>query len=248
MTTVQQTEDRLLEALRTIRTHWALMCLPPSGASSGAPSSDVVNGLDRRVSLAHEVTRALNGWAKTVVEDRGTKYYVPLGTDTLGLVGFLERHAQWLSWHAGGEKAANQLAKWAGKVQSTAVPSVREWLSIGACPLVTTPATEDTPAVVCGGDVRAYHGKDPTCQACGVEAVWTWWEKRINPDATDLVTAEELVGLLYRAYGSPVKPSTIRQWVVRGQLEARACTLGSRRALYDRQDAITVAARRHDAT
>jgi hypothetical protein len=82
---------------------------------------------------------------------------------------------------------------------------------------------------------------------CGIDAVWSWWEKRMFPDATDLVSAEELVGLLYRAFGKPIKPTTIRQWVSRGLLEPRACALDTRRSLYDREDAILLGVRRHAA-
>jgi hypothetical protein len=236
MRSTHQIEMQLVEALRTIRSHWGLMQLGTSSASNGgSPSSDVVTGVDRRVSLAHEVTLILNGWARIVVEDRGVTHWLPLGTDTLGLVAFLERHAQWMSGHEAAQDCADEIATCARKVKLTAVPPVKDWISIGECPICEV------------GDVRAYPGCDPTCQACGIDAVWSWWEKRMRPDAQDLVSAEELVGLLYRAFGKPIKPTTIRQWVSRGLLEPRACALDTRRSLYDREDAILLGVRRHAA-
>lgn len=248
MISTHDIETQLLDALRTIRTHWDLMRLGPSGsAGQGAKSSDVITGLDRRVSLAYEVTLCLNGWARVVVEDRHLQHQIPLGTDTLGLVELLERHARWMSGHEAALDAADELSAFASKVRLTAIPPVKDWLSIGECPLeVSAPDGADF-TVFCSGDVRAYLGCDPKCQDCGVEAVWSWWEKRMRPDAQDLVSADDLVSLLYRAFGKPVKPTTIRQWVARGQLEVRACALDSRRSLYDREDAIRLAARRLDA-
>src|SRR5690242_10905438 len=127
-------EQEMLEALRVIRTHWALMRLGSSGGSLvGSPSSDVVTGIDRRVSLALEVTMVLNGWARVVVEDRGTTHWVPLGTDTIGLVEFLERHAQWMSGHEAGPDCADELSTWAQKVKLAALgPSSRRFV-VGAC-------------------------------------------------------------------------------------------------------------------
>jgi hypothetical protein len=71
VTTTAEIESSLLSALSTIRQNWAALLLPSgSGGMGGTASSDVVTGLDRRVSLRHEVTLSLNGWARLIVEDR----------------------------------------------------------------------------------------------------------------------------------------------------------------------------------
>ena len=131
MTSAAQIEDSLLASLATIRAHWSALLLPSSGGMGGIAGSDPVTGLDRRVSLRHEVTLCLNGWARVVVEDRELTARLPLGNDTLGLIVLLERHALWLSSHEAGADAAVEIAEWAREVKRTATPERREWMPLG---------------------------------------------------------------------------------------------------------------------
>lgn len=137
MSELHRTEDRIIAACRTIDSLWGLMHVGPSGVSAhGSPSSDVVNGLDRRVSLAHEVTALVNSWCRLVIEERGTQHGIPLGTDVPMMLTFLQRHARWLSGHESGPDAADELTKMADRVRTCAVgPSTRRFV-IGSCPVV----------------------------------------------------------------------------------------------------------------
>jgi hypothetical protein len=254
VTTTAQTEDALLDALATIRTHWsALMSTGGSGGVASKPQPKSLYTLaddderdhdlppvDRRIALRHDVTVCLNGWARVVVEDRELTHALPLGTDTLGLVVLLERHARWFSGHEAAEDAVAEIRAWAGKVRAAAVPQRREWMPIGTCPLEV--------GGICGGQVRAYPGHDPKCQKCGTEADVSWWERVMFPDVetSELVTADELVLVLHRAFGgAPVKPSTIRQWIARGVIQASGKD-DKGRTLYDRGAVVYAVSRRNE--
>jgi hypothetical protein len=233
MTTTAEIERALITALGTIRDNWAALLLPSgSGGVASKPEPKSLYTLDddderdhdlppidRRIALRHDVTMALNGWARVIVDDRELIHHLPSGTDTMGLCVLIERHARWLSGHEAGEDAADELRGWAGKVRAAAVPQRREWMPLGTCPLEVGTEGE---AVICGGQVRAYPDRDPVCMRCGTDGVASWWERAMFPDAevSTLVTADELVLVLHRAFGgSPVKPTTIRQWIARGVIK-----------------------------
>lgn len=249
MTTTAQTEDALLTALKTIRTLWPALMLATTGGSLGAASSDEVTPLDRRISLRHEVTLTLNGWARVIVDDRDLSHGLPLGTDTVGLCELIERHAAWFSGHEAVGDALNELSDAAEQVRLAAIPQRREWMSLGSCPLEVPVDDDDRGTMimgVCGGQVRAHPGRDPKCQKCGTEAVAVWWERAMFPDVetSELVTANELVLLLHRAFGgAPIKPSTIRQWIKREVIES-AGTDAQGRTLFNRSDVIKAVAAR----
>lgn len=237
MTTTAQTEDALLAALKTIRALWPALMLATTGGSLGAASSDEVTPLDRRISLRHEVTLTLNGWARVIVDDRDLSHDLPVGTDTIGLCLLIERHATWFSGHEAAPDALEELTAAAEEVRKAAIPQRREWMPLGSCPLEVDSEIGPAP---CGGSVRAYPGRDPHCVKCGTEAVATWWERMMFPDAevSELVVADDLVLVLHRAFGgSPVKPSTIRQWIRRGVIEA-AGKDDKGRTLYNRGDVV----------
>lgn len=263
MTTTAQTEDALLAALATIRKHWdALIATGGSGGVAAKPQpkalythddhderDDDLPPIDRRISLREEVTSALNGWARIIVEDRSLSHGLPLGTDALGLCTLIERHAAWFSGHEAAQDAVDELHGWAGRVRAAAVPQRREWMPLGKCPLeaYVDPAGDPT---ACGGQVRAYPGRDPQCQKCGTEAVASWWERVMFPDAelSEMVTADELVLVLHRAFGgSPVKPSTIRQWIKRGVIESSGND-DKGRTLFSRSAVVYAVSRRQAAS
>ena len=131
MTTTAETERALISALDTIRQHWAALMVPTgSGGVAAKPQpralythpddderDDDLPPIDRRVALRHDVTMALNDWARIIVEDRDLTHRLPLGTDALGLCTLIERHARWFSGHEAAQDAADELHAWAGKVR-----------------------------------------------------------------------------------------------------------------------------------
>ena len=165
------------------------------------------------------------------MRDRELTARLPLGNDTLGLIVLLERHALWLSSHEAGADAAVEIAEWAREVKRTATPERREWMPLGVCPL----EVERDSTLACGGQVRAYPERDPHCTDCGTEAVATWWERVMFPDCetTRLITSDEIVLVVHREFGKPVKAATIRQWIRRGLIESSG-TDDRGRTLYDR--------------
>lgn len=123
-TETQHLEQRITEALVTIRREWPAMM--PLGASSGRPGSGAKStlitaddhddtGLDidrhtRLVSLRREVTTELAQWCRLVIEDRPVTATAVNGLDVPAMCVFLERHAQWLSGHRDAEDAADRIA------------------------------------------------------------------------------------------------------------------------------------------
>lgn len=248
MSELHRIEDQIKAALRTIRDLWAALHVQPysSGAGKGSPSSDVVNGLDRRVSLAHEVTMTLNGWCRVVVEDFDVEHHIPLGTDTLGMVTFLERWAQMLSGHEAAQDVADELAKAASDVRRTALPPRKDWIKIGMCP--NTIGIEGE-SVTCGQEVRvttAYQGTI-RCRGCGIEDTMDGWILRIV-GTEGLVTIPQLVPLLRKRMGISVSERTLRRW----HREHRIASSGGTETtpLFDRRHVFTslTAREHHEAT
>ena len=259
MNSLAATERALMTALNTIKENWdALIAAPSSGgvAAKPAPRSlytrndtddrdDDLPNLDRRIALRHDVTLALNGWAKLIVDERALTHHLPLGTDTIGLVEFLERWARWFSGHEAAGDAADELTTWAGRVRSAVDPARREWALLGECPLEV--AIDGIEQGKCGGQVRAYPKRLPQCHRCGTEAVWPWWEKHMFPDidTAEFVTAEQVVTLMHRAFGGErVKPGTVRQWASRGYFQSTGVDHEGR-TLYNRRHVIKAMSERN---
>jgi hypothetical protein len=250
-----------MTALNDIRENWDALLTPTSSggvASKPAPRSlytrhdtderdDDLPNLDRRIALRHDVTQALNSWARLIVEEKALTHHLPLGTDTIGLVEFLERWARWFSGHEAAGDASDELTALAGKVRATAAPQRRDWTFLGKCPLDID--TENGPTT-CNGQVRAYPNRDPHCQRCGTEAVLIWWERVLFPgiETSELVIAEELAILLRRAFGGElVQPATIRKWQERGWFEKTGAD-DKGRTLYNRRHVIRKMSERQDST
>lgn len=211
MTDLAATERALLTALSTIRDHWHALVVQGSGGMGGTASSDVVTGLDRRISLRHEVTLSLNGWARLIVEDRDLTHGLPLGTDALGLCELIERHARWFSGHEAAEDAAEELTTWANEVRATAAPNRRDWVYMGDCPFVIGDW-------FCAGQVRGYADQDrlPACTDCGQEAVAQWWEEVFGLD--EPITRDELGQVIRETTGRTVSRFTVARWVKQGRI------------------------------
>ena len=225
MTTTAQTEDALLAALDTIRTHWPALLVTSICGSSGPSGSDDVTSLDRRISLRHEVTLTLNGWARVIVEERDLTHGLPLGHDTLGLVTLLERWARWFSGHEAVHDCVAELTEAAREVRSTAAPKRREWVYLGDCPFVIGDW-------FCSGQVRAWPDGDrmPSCSDCGQEAVVEWWEEVLDVGP---LTWEQMPAFVSRTTGRTPTRRTLERWLSAGVIVS--CGMdGKGRRLFDR--------------
>ena len=215
MSTTAQTEDALLAALKTIRTDWdALVESVEGGQSSGsAASTDVVTSLDKLISLRHEVHLCLNGWARVIVEDRPVTKAMPDGRDTIGLIDFIERHANWFSGHEAAQDAADEIAEWAEKVHAIAAPKVREHIHLGHCPFIVG---EPDALRFCAGSVRVKIGGDGfgVCSDCEQEGLIEWWEDVLSIDSIPkgLVTAQAIADLLLTRLHMRVSYRTVLNW------------------------------------
>ena len=251
LTESQHLEQRITQALVTIRREWpALRLGPPSSSPGGGAKSAQITADDHKrgewhvlgdnvvdvdaatrcSALRRTVTDVLNGWSRVVMEDRPVESALPDGRSAVSMCVFLERHAQWMSGHEAAEDMADEVAGLAKGVTRFTQPQRREWINLGSCPLEVETETDDGLAMVtCGGQVRAWPRAEDRdgevmarCRRCGVEAVPSWWEARMfdDPELRVLLTAEEVVGFVHRAYGKVIKAATVRQWDKRGTIES----------------------------
>lgn len=252
MTTLAQQEAQIVADLTTIRDLWDHM-LPtmqaiPVGRIGGSSSrtstgkgndhngdhnADVTN-LDIVMSDRGDITAVLQGWCRVVIEDFDVTAVIPHGHDVQGMCTFLERWARHMTGHEAADDFAEEIHGAAVKVLRRAKPKRKDWMGIGICPLRNDETREQ-----CGGSVRAYPDADTgeswaTCQSCGTKAVVSWWEREIfGPEASTLVTAEELLLFVRHEFGKVVGQSTIRKWVEREWITS-AGKSQSGKALYDK--------------
>lgn len=249
LTETQHLEDRITQALVTIRREWdAMMPTGPSAVRYGvgraaqitapdhADTGADIDAVTRLVSLRRSAVDTLNGWSRLVMEDRPVTKALPDGMSARSMCRFLERHAQWMSGHAAAEDMADEVEGLAKGVTRFTQPQRREWINLGSCPLEVEDVGEigaegqhgGVRMVTCGGQVRAWPRAEDRdgevmarCRRCGIEAVTSWWESRMfdNPELKMLLTAEEVVGFVHRAYGKVIKAATVRQWDKRGTIE-----------------------------
>ena len=114
---------------------------------------------------------------------------------------------------------ADELASSARQVLHHAAPTRPDWMRIGACPLLLEDGS------TCGGEVRGWpHHTDEAgaawcrCEACGTQAVWTWWAAQGMGDPRQTMTTEEVCALAHRDYGRRLPAVTVRRWVHEGRL------------------------------
>lgn len=229
MTTTAETERALVSALGTIREHWAALIEPSSGGgSNGAKSADTITGLDRTVSLRHEVTLTLNGWARVVVEELDLTEGLPLGTDTLGLAALLLEHARWFSGHEAAGDALHEIEKCSSDVHRAAAASRAEWVHIGYC-------TRLDDGLICWGDVKAWPNADPPlapfCQRCGDVRYVDEWERSMR--AHGPLTHESLIDFIREEFGREINRTTLRVWLHR-KVISTCGTDENGQALYDK--------------
>lgn len=233
VTETARLEDRLVAALRAIREHWAALLEIAGTGSSDRPSTDAVSSLDKRISMRHEVTLCLNGWARIIVEDRDLSHGLPLGHDTLGLVGLLERHARWFSGHEACPDATAEIEEWAGRVRAVAAPEQRTTIYLGDCPFVHEQRS-CTGRVVTGVDDQS----DAWCQECGQTSVVEWWRDVLG--VVDTVVQADIPMMVALTVGRIVSERTVQRWMRSSGLEPVGRNARGRN-VYDRAAVMRVA-------
>ena len=174
----------------------------------------------------------------------------PTAVEVGVLVPFI---ATWVDWLIANhpddaDNLAAESSDHARNLRALAAPHRPEWVPLGKCPLDVDSPNGPIP---CGGQVRARPGEDgqmaeATCRGCGVNAVVTWWERVLLPEASRLVTAAELPEFVRVQFGKVVKEPTVRKWIERHVIEA-AGTDEKGRTLYDKGAVAYALARRETA-
>lgn len=246
-------EDRIVRSLRLLRSVWPVMHGSPRQLvrrpsqralymhDDGSPRTDDLPHLDVVVSLRVDVILVLRDWAMLLLDERHLGYHIPLDWDAVGLMVFIERHANWLSTHPAGPACADELERLARQCRSVAFPTRREDMRIGNC---TNHVGVDGVSTLCDTEIRvnASHPGEIKCPRCGLEDTLDGWIKRIVGDDA-LVTAQQLVAILRRRMGVVVTTSAIRKWVQGGELAVEG-TDAQGRHLFDRRAAFLVIKRR----
>ena len=166
------------------------------------------------------------------------------GNNVEDLLAFLAQHAQWFAGHEAAQDAADELRPLAARVKATVDPPRKDWVNIGTCPLFVSIDGEAHP---CRTPLRAYPGKGKiTCRGCGFENDIVWWEAVIVPDASRLLTANELPEFVRQQFGKTIKAPTVRKWIERHVITA-AGTDDKGRTLYDKGAVAYALARRQMA-
>lgn len=242
---------QIRKALLAITRHWDDTLEPVRRApgshvqtSKNAPLPISAHVLDMR---AHTRAR-MSYWCIVVIRDRDLHTERLSGFDVPAMADLLHRHSEWLGEQDGLidrfgqiQQPVSELEKCAKDLRGIAAPHRREWMSLGICPLTVEAVVvvdgEDTlEQVGCTGTIRAYPEADPYCDACGVVAVVSWWEKMQFPEMdilARLVTAPELVAFVHKQFGQRIQEPTIRKWVERGWITIAAHD-DKGRILYDK--------------
>lgn len=241
--------DVLREHLRTIRDHWDQMVpaqqsssvarfggsrsrtSTPKATDNGDHNSDV-DRLDVILSLRADVLAVLNGWTQVALQDYEIKTCDVDGHDVGSLCEFLSKQAWRLVDHEAWPDLLDEVTDAAKAVHRVAVPSRKDWMIIGTCPIAN-----DETGQSCGGEVRAWpdptQDRDPRCMTCGTVAVVDWWMTRMldDPSTKPLVTATELIGIIAYRLDWTVTNQQIWQWATRGKIQ-RAGKDAKGRTLY----------------
>lgn len=238
-------EVTIQSSLATIRAHWHGMLNPPKSrpgaggrggpsitagpkpreddplgvkvADDHKPSEADIDRTTRIVSLRREVADVLNTQCRWVAEERPVTSALPDGTSVVSMSLFLDRHAEWISWHDVDDNGfeTDCLADLARRVQNLANPKRREYHHMGDCPFVV----EDW---FCAGKVRIHIGGDESqavCSDCGTTGPVEWWESVLGVEMdAELVTLPKLVPIFAQRLHITVTDRTLRNWVRDGIL------------------------------
>lgn len=109
-----------------------------------------------------------------------------------------EASAAWRDFHAHG-----------AALRRFALPDRRDWVKLGKCPFVVEDA-------FCRGEVRGYgEAGQATCTDCGQWGPTEWWEEVMVGAVGALLTYDQIIPFIHRAYGRVVKRATLRTWLHR---------------------------------
>jgi hypothetical protein len=143
----------------------------------------------------------------------------PTSVEVGELVPFVSRWVDWLlrEMPDDGENLATEASKHARALSGIVLgPKVREWVSLGDCPLTVA---RDGESVPCEAPLRAYPGKNfIACKGCGHEDTLDWWRAKLVGHRPVLVGAKELVDILLIDLKVSVDADTVRQWAHRGKI------------------------------
>lgn len=244
------TADQIAASLHKLRAAWPHMLQPgPRGRTGGAnttgsreaPTPAPIDIL----SLRREVCEVLASWCRVVIDDavdvEGGHMDARLNSgDADQMAGWLLTWADYLGGHDAGDDAAQEIGKMAHKCHAIANPQRKDWMALGTCPLKVEAGT-------CGGQVRGYPDSDrqPTCQRCGTEAAWRWWETQMfqGAEIREWLTDADVVDFVRLAYGTKIEQATVRQWVRRGVLTSTENDATGRR-LFSREEVVYMLDRR----
>lgn len=229
--TAEQIEGKLHSALATIRDLWDDMLEPPAkrvGSRSGGVllADDDESAADtprttQVIDARREIMLCLRGWCQVIVEDHNVHHGIPIGTDVPEMAAFLDRWRTQVADHEAALEILDEVLSCRRIVERCAHPYRASRLNLGACPLTwQDPATSDDRP--CPGRLRGEEDGWVTCDACGTQAVVSWWEDQAvaqgHGDRHAGITAKEVAALAHGQFGIKVSPQTIWQWVGRGKL------------------------------
>ncbi|MFL0459121.1 hypothetical protein ACH0CA_01390 [Kytococcus sedentarius] len=232
-------EDRLADALSTIEEHWDGMttrpALRPRGGRRPAPQSrpPVSAGITEVRATCQARMRSLGQALMEAHPDTP-----PPPADAYGptLAMWLWENVAPLSTVADAGDA-DELASSARQVLHHAAPTRPDWMRIGACPLMLEDGS------TCGGEVRGWpHHTDEDgaawcrCEACGTQAVASWWEAQGMGATGVVLTTEEVRVLAHEEFGVTLTPQAVRMWVSRGTV--RPIQPGARPLTFHRSEVV----------
>lgn len=139
------------------------------------------------------------------------------GDDINRLAAFIDTWAgQLVEQTSEGHQCVADLDHHAHQLKALALPDRKDWVSVGHCPLTVA---KDGESVECGTRLRAYPGRNfITCRGCGHEDTLGWWRSRILGHRPTLVTATDLVDILFIDARIAIEVETVRQWAHRGKV------------------------------
>ena len=214
-------ETRLADALSTIEEHWDGMttrpALRPRSGRRPAPQSrpPVSAGITEVRATCQARMRSLG---QALMEAHPDTPPPPADAYGPALAMWLWENVSPLSTVADAGDC-DELASSARQVLHHAAPTRPDWMRIGTCPLLLEDGS------TCGGEVRGWpHHTDEDgaawcrCEACGTQAVHSWWEAQGMGNPQQTMTTEEVCALAHRDYGRRLPEVTVRRWVHEGRL------------------------------